>query len=137
MKKQFTILVVSAVGLMLGCGSLVFAQEAGDEANKKILKDALLGAITGSVAAEATRTDTVQSQSAESNKDKALEKSEKKAKGSGSFPPGWSKGKKTGWEGADTPPGFEKGEKKGWDDKSMPPGLSGESDKGHVSKGKK
>ena len=38
------------------------------------------------------------------------------------LPPGWSKGKKNGWEG-DTPPGWSQGQKKGWQD-NMPPGLA-------------
>lgn len=39
-------------------------------------------------------------------------------------PPGWSKGKKTGWNGGDTPPGWAKGKKTGWDGEDSPPGLS-------------
>ena len=39
-------------------------------------------------------------------------------------PPGWSHGKKTGWNGGDTPPGWSKGKKTGWNGKQMPPGWS-------------
>jgi len=38
-------------------------------------------------------------------------------------PPGWSQGKKNGWNGGDTPPGWSKGKKTGWDGQSIPPGL--------------
>ncbi len=38
--------------------------------------------------------------------------------------PGWSKGKKTGWNGSETPPGWSKGKKTGWNDEDAPPGLS-------------
>jgi len=41
----------------------------------------------------------------------------------GRVPPGWSKGKKTGWNGGDTPPGWSKGKKTGWNDEDAPPGL--------------
>ena len=38
-------------------------------------------------------------------------------------PPGWSNGKKVGWNGGDTPPGWSKGKKTGWRGEKMPPGL--------------
>ena len=41
-----------------------------------------------------------------------------------STPPGWSRGKKTGWRGASKPPGWSKGRKTGWGGASMPFGLS-------------
>jgi hypothetical protein len=41
----------------------------------------------------------------------------------GRVPPGWSHGKKTGWNGGDTPPGWSKGKKTGWNDEDAPPGL--------------
>jgi len=44
-------------------------------------------------------------------------------------PDGWSKGKKTGWDGGDTPPGWSKGEKTGWNGEDAPPGLLKKQDK--------
>ena len=41
-----------------------------------------------------------------------------------SVPPGFSQGKKNGWNGSDTPPGWSKGNKTGWGGGIMPPGLS-------------
>jgi hypothetical protein len=45
------------------------------------------------------------------------------ASGSG-FPPGFSQGNRTGWNGGSTPPGWSHGTKKGWGTGTMPPGLS-------------
>ena len=39
-------------------------------------------------------------------------------------PPGWTQGKKKGWEGqteTPVPPGFENGNKRGWQTESLPP----------------
>lgn len=40
-----------------------------------------------------------------------------------STPPGWSRGRKTGWRGEKTPPGWKKGRKTGWRGLKMPRGL--------------
>ena len=49
--------------IIAGIGLLILASQAGwaadEEANKKILKDALVGAMTGAVAVEATKEDAV------------------------------------------------------------------------------
>jgi len=43
----------------------------------------------------------------------------------GSNPPGFSRGMKTGWNGAGVPPGWNKGKKTGWKGQGVPPGLYG------------
>ena len=45
------------------------------------------------------------------------------ASGAG-FPPGFTHGNRTGWNGSNTPPGWSRGSKKGWGTGTMPPGLS-------------
>ena len=40
-----------------------------------------------------------------------------------SSPPGFGRGKKTGWKGGSTPPGWSKGRKTGWKGELMPSGL--------------
>ena len=39
-------------------------------------------------------------------------------KAAGSYPPGYSHGKKLGWGSASSPPGFARGRKKGWHGRS-------------------
>lgn len=58
-------------------------------------------------------------------------------------PPGFSKGKKKGWDGKNTPPGWEHGKKKGWNGQSVLPGLTkhedgnkGEQEAEHANRGK-
>ncbi len=43
----------------------------------------------------------------------------------GAAPPGFGRGKKTGWRGGSVPPGWSKGQKRGWQAQGMPPGLFG------------
>lgn len=102
------------------------AMAADDDANRKILRDAAVGAATGVAAVEGTKDEpkgSVQAQNGEPRKDHDKDGARRK----GHRPPGWDKGKKEGWNGGDTPPGFKKGEKEGWDNKGMPPGLEGGS----------
>ena len=108
-------------------GLAMFACQAGwaadDEANKKILKDAIVGAVTGAVAVEATKEDApapaVQSAVSEPEKAAKLEKEKYKKKNFGwkkkdkKRPHGWDMGKKTGWGEGDEPPGLSKKNKKG------------------------
>ena len=99
-----------------------------EDPNKVILKRAVQGAVTGAVAAEFAKDDGKEnkgsdSDAAESIADALTTKSSsengedddshgkkhkhKKSK-EGWRPPGWDKGKKTGWEGGDEPPGLQK-----------------------------
>lgn len=105
----FTLLLASAI-----CGQ---AAAAEDDTNKKILRDAIQGAITGAVATEATKDEPAAAASAGGAAEK--EKASKHAKKNFSKkdklsrrPPGWDKGKKTGWGDSDVPPGLEKKSKK-------------------------
>ena len=84
--------------------------------NKKILKDAVVGAVTGTVAVEATKEGSPAATAAEDPSDKHKhEKWKHHHEEEGHHPPGWDKGRKEGWDGNDTPPGFQKGNKNGWD----------------------
>ena len=38
-------------------------------------------------------------------------------------PPGWTQGKKKGWDDPEVPPGFDNSNKQGWQTESLPPGL--------------
>ena len=92
-----------------------------EETNKKVLKDAVVGAVTGFVAVEATKGDqkAPETNISPANVSTTTETVEDKAghhgKGpkrhgpkEGHRPPGWDKGKKTGWHGSDVPPGLTK-----------------------------
>lgn len=105
---------------------------APQDPNKTILKRAVQGAITGAVAAHVAGDNSEKdsgggaiesvasalSQDSSSDKEDADEDDEnddsgegkkhkhKKSKG-GSRPPGWDRGKKTGWGGGDVPPGHQ------------------------------
>lgn len=100
-----------AVGLLL-----ISATGWAQDENNKILKDALVGAVTGAVAAEATKEDGVPatniSPANKSKKEEAGEerkgKKAKKAKKEKKRPYGWDQGKKTGWGESDVPPGQKK-----------------------------
>ena len=81
------------------------AMAADEEANKKILKDAVVGAVTGATATEATKGDLKGP-----DKDKKHKKDKPK---DGHRPPGWDKGKKVGWGGKDMPPGLAEGKEHG------------------------
>lgn len=94
-----------AVSLVLALLSLpAKATAADDETNKKILRDAAVGAMTGAAAAEATK-DEPKEKPKEAPKDK---KAKKHASKEGRRPPGWDRGKKTGWDGGSEPPGLRK-----------------------------
>ena len=92
MKKKTAYLTAMVFSLMAIFSVPHKAMAADDETNKKILKDAIVGAVTGATATEATKEDPKES-------------------AEGHRPPGWDKGKKEGWNGGDEPPGFAKGKK--------------------------
>lgn len=91
-----------------------------EETNKKVIKDALVGAVTGYAAVEATKdnpqaataasTTTAAATGPEVNYEPARHHHGKGPKGHGPShrPPGWDRGKKTGWQGSDVPPGLKK-----------------------------
>ncbi len=81
-----------------------------DEAGKEVLKDAIIGAITGAAATEATTDSTTvaENKGGEAKKNFTVKRSKKDKSRKGSCPPGWDKGKKTGWGGKDLPPGLAK-----------------------------
>jgi hypothetical protein len=116
MKKILVCLIFFAV-LMLAFHAVPVQTFAADqETNKQVLKDALVGAVTGAVAVEAAKdtpsTTAVQEKNADTAATNIESKHSKKDKSKeGHRPPGWDKGKKTGWLGADTPPGQHKGKK--------------------------
>ncbi len=89
-----------------------------DEQNKKVLKDAVVGAITGAVATEATKDEPepVSSTPAAEAKAEAQTHEKKKHKNFShkkdkKRPHGWDMGKKTGWGDSDVPPGLAKKDK--------------------------
>ena len=98
MKKTFFVLVLMS-GLCVP--ETVFA--AADEQNKQILKDAIVGAVTGAVAAEATKNRPEAATSDDKTKHQNFTKKKHKKR-----PHGWDMGKKTGWGGKDVPPGLAK-----------------------------
>lgn len=106
MKKTYLILMFAML-----LASPVFS--ATYEENKKILKDAIVGAITGAVSTEATKEDSVAGVAAseadvhkhEKKKNKNFSHKDKKEK---RRPHGWDMGKKTGWGNKDVPPGLAK-----------------------------
>ena len=86
-----------------------------DDQNKKILKDAVVGAVTGAVAVEATKDEPKASESASTTPSAAdSERSRDKHKNFShkhkdkKRPHGWDMGKKTGWGDSDVPPGLAK-----------------------------
>ena len=103
---------------------------ATDEENKKILKDAIVGAVTGAVAVEATKDEkapapapaaTTAPGEAKKNfwhkkrhhheDDDDDDQGEHHHKKDKKRPHGWDMGKKTGWGDKDVPPGLAKKEK--------------------------
>jgi hypothetical protein len=114
MKKILVCLIFFAV-LMLAFHAVPAQTFAADqETNKQILKDALAGAVTGAVAVEATKNtpSAVEAKKADATTTNIEPKHSQKNKSKeGHRPPGWDKGKKTGWGGADVPPGQQKGKK--------------------------
>ena len=116
------------MGILLGMALLCQPVLAADDAaNKKILKDALVGAVTGAVAAEATAEDAPAVKAASAVTDPAVVEKKKKSKeryeakmkekaehkNKKKRPYGWDQGKKEGWGGGDEPPGLSKKDKKG------------------------
>ncbi len=113
MKKIITVLFLFSVFIP----GAALAQD--EDPNKKILKDAIVGALTGAVATEASK-DGVSSQSTtkavtdalSSSSDKESDKQDKVKKNFGKKkkikkrPYGWDQGKKTGWGDGDVPPGL-------------------------------
>ena len=142
----------SAPAVIVFATSLLVASAAwaanDPETNKKILKDAIQGAITGAVASSATADESAGTSTVTiTDTTPDVAPGDKNAP-SGKRPPGWDKGKKTGWDGGDEPPGlakknkgkfwsknkekgrppgWEKGEKTGWDGASEPPGHTNKS----------
>lgn len=113
MKKIIATLFVFAVSIP----SAALAQD--EDPNKKILKDAIVGAFTGAVATEASKdgvasqsttkavTDALSSSSdKESDKEDRVKKNFGKKKKHKKRPYGWDQGKKTGWGDGDIPPGL-------------------------------
>ena len=86
---------------------------ADDATNKKILKDAIVGAVTGAVATEATQPPQSNFKPKKWHKhhhdddddDQGENHHHKKDK---KRPHGWDMGKKTGWGNKDVPPGLAK-----------------------------
>ena len=119
--------------LVLGFVFLIVspAMAATDEENKQILKDALVGAVTGAVAVEATNN-TPKTVEAAAESPTEVDKHKHWWKGKKNFkekkrhhhdedkdenhehrkdkkrPHGWDMGKKTGWGDKDVPPGHAK-----------------------------
>ena len=111
--------------LLLGLTGTAWAIDAE---NQKILKDAVVGAVTGAVAAEATKdtpevTSNVVAGTTPSDTehhkhknfthkhhhhDKGGDDDDQGHHKDKKRPHGWDMGKKTGWHGKDTPPGQSK-----------------------------
>ncbi len=113
MKKIISLLF--ALSLLIPKAS--FSQD--EDPNKKILKDAIVGAVTGAVASEASKNDAnaqptasavkdalSSSSDKESDKDDKVKKNFGKKKKNKKRPHGWDQGKKTGWGDGDVPPGL-------------------------------
>ena len=110
--------IMGVMALLCGAGMVGMllagpAQAADEETNKKILKDAIVGAITGVAAVEATKDDAAVSSAAgkaeKTEKDgKGPKKNFGKKKKDKKRPYGWDQGKKTGWGDSDVPPGLAK-----------------------------
>ena len=90
--------------------STAFAQT--EDPNNKILKDAVVGAVTGAVAVEATKDEPSPAAGAPAtpaeekhHKHKNFTQKHHKDK---KRPYGWDQGKKTGWGDSDVPPGQAK-----------------------------
>jgi hypothetical protein len=111
--------------LVIAAAFLPSAARAEDDANKKVLKDAVQGALTGAVAAEATKDEAPAPEAATAGGAPSKDREKKaagKAHGKGrkdkdhkdkDRPHGWDQGKKTGWGDSDVPPGLaKKGKKK-------------------------
>lgn len=117
MKKIILCLTIGAALVAVFCAAPAKISAADADTNKQILKDALVGAVTGAAAVEGTK-DTSKAPEVEEKKEEgpASEAKEKKSKDhkskEGHRPPGWDKGKKTGWQGADVPPGQQKSKNK-------------------------
>ena len=91
--------------VMMGFTGTVWAADA--EANKKILRDALVGAVTGAVAVEATEvSDGKHHHQGRDRKHPAKKNFHEKKKKDKKRPHGWDMGKKTGWGDKDIPPGL-------------------------------
>ena len=97
--------VVALLVLVSGSGSA-----ADDQTNKQILRDALVGAVTGAVAAEATKDEAVTAVAAQEGKQVTDTTNKRKKKKHKMRPHGWDQGKKTGWGDGDVPPGLAKKE---------------------------
>ena len=92
------------------------------QANKDILKKAIQGAVTGAVAVEGSKETAKPAETAaaasvsDSDNDEHGHKHRHHGKPKQNFnkkhkghrPPGWDKGKKTGWGDSDVPPGLVK-----------------------------
>jgi hypothetical protein len=118
--------LVWLIGVTAFCAQ---AYAADSETDKKILKDALVGAVTGAVAVEASngapaQTAAPQTPVLSEKEKKSQERYEKKMRERAAElakreerkkkrPRGWEMGKKEGWGGGDEPPGLAKKEKTG------------------------
>lgn len=119
------LIIVSLIALSIALP----AHATVDEQNQKILRDAVIGAVTGAVATQATKDEPRIAEEAATtleggqSKDSAKEKGKKHAKKNFSKkdkhahkhdkkrPYGWDQGKKTGWGDGDVPPGLAKKKK--------------------------
>ena len=113
-----------AVLFVLMMGLAVAAWAADEEANKKILKDAIVGAVTGAVAVEATKegapivSEALPVTAVEDSGVKRHQYRDKKHHPKKNFHEKKKKDKKR-------PHGWDMGKKTGWGDKDVPPGLAG------------
>ena len=110
--KQMLLLILMTVAFLAPKTSFA----APDEQNKKTLKEAVVGAVTGAVAVEATKEDDVPASASsedsggKAHKNFSTRKRHPHRHDDGDRPYGWSQGKKTGWGGKDLPPGLAKNE---------------------------
>jgi hypothetical protein len=122
--KAFILLAFGLAG-----GAFTAFAESPEDTNRRILKDAVVGAVTGAVATEASKDERTSEvaptgafQETPSGKDKKLHphgKDEKRNKKKG-----WGWRKRQGHR----PPGWDRGEKTGWGDSDIPPGLARKKD---------
>jgi len=122
MKKTARFLTAIMFSLMAICSVSHKVMAADNETNKKILKDAAVGAVTGATATEATKDESkksVKDQKKDSDKDHDKDDVTKHRKH-----------KKHKFAESHRPHGWDKGKKEGWDDKGMPPGLAGGEEHG-------
>lgn len=123
----------AADGAMVGASTQVMTTAALDyvtnpngqpeDPNKTILKRAITGAVTGATAAGMTADSSTSASSEsvapkESTEENNFSKSSNAEHGKhhkkkfkdkkGHRPPGWDRGKKTGWRDSDEPPGYSK-----------------------------